>query len=143
MDKFKKWPFPLIEGEIDDMLDSFQNFMHYSKYSQEFEWKPAIDIFESGKETVVLMEVAGVNENNIDVTYKNGFLRISGLRERDELKGAAKIGHLEIEYGRFERVVKLSDRADVDNINVTLKNGFLKIAVPSLEVKKKININNG
>jgi len=140
MDKFKKWPFPLIEGELDDMLDNFQNFMHYSRYSQEFEWKPAVDIFESGKETVVLIEIAGVSEKNIDVTYKNGFLKISGVRESSELKGATKIGHLEIEYGRFERVVRLSDTVDVDNINVTLKNGLLKIVVPNREVNKKINV---
>ncbi len=140
MDKHDKWPFPFGDNELSDMLDNFQNFMHYSRYAQEIEWKPAIDIFEYGKETVILVEVAGVSEKDIDVTYKNGLLKISGARADEEVKGATKIGHLEIEYGRFERVVKLSESVDVDNISVTLKNGILKIIVPLKEVKKKIDV---
>ncbi|RMF96198.1 MAG: Hsp20/alpha crystallin family protein [Candidatus Schekmanbacteria bacterium] len=140
MDKFKKDPFPFSEEEIGDMLDTFQNFMRYSRYTQEYEWKPALDIFEAEDKTIVLIEVAGVSEKDLDVSYKNGYLKVSGIRESEELKKATKIGHLEIEYGRFERVIKLSDRADVDNINVTLKNGILKIVVPVKNIKKKIDI---
>lgn len=52
-------------------------------------WQPAIDIYETDSEAVVLLKRAGIREDEIEVTAQNGTPPIRGER-RDARQGIAR-----------------------------------------------------
>lgn len=139
-DDFKKWCGCGFDDDMDDFFYKLQNFMSYPRYNADPVWKPAMDIFEVDGEIIILVEIAGVKIEDINISCENSILKITGIRKNEEVKKVNRIGQLEIEYGKFERMIKLGYKADVDNIKVALVNGILKINLPLKTVSKTIKI---
>jgi len=83
------------------------------------------------------MEIAGVKQSDIDITYENGKLIVRGRRPDYSVPDRVQCKQIEINYGEFERVITLErsiDRSiDTDNIKATYKEGMLFIFVPFLK----------
>jgi HSP20 family protein len=91
-------------------------------------WRPPTDVYETTEAVVVKMEIAGMGEEDFDITFANGVLLVEGAR-RD---AAEKTGYhqLEIAYGDFSVEVQLPMPLLVDHITATYENGFLLISLP-------------
>lgn len=104
---------------------------------------PNVDVSESEKDIVVRVEVPGVDEKELNVTYSQGVLTIEGEKKLEEeyQSGQSKIH--ESKYGSFRREIPLGSELNWDNSKATCKNGVLRINIPKLEKtpsSKKINI---
>ena len=91
---------------------------------------PATDIYESNTELVVVAEMPGVDEKNVDVSLEDKELSITGTRNDDgDPKGCSLIHH-GYTPGSFSRSFKIL--ADVDTTNITAKiaNGVLTLTLP-------------
>ena len=116
-----------IPDDWDFLLSNYFNIKRPAVASPERGFRPQMDLYETVDELVIVMEIAGVKEKNISVTLYSGFIVIQGSRKtlnRGEHKSYHK---MEIDYGRFERVVKLPCPVREDNIVANYKDGFLEV----------------
>lgn len=99
-------------------------------------WQPAIDVYDTDGEVVVLVELAGVKEAEIEVIVNNGVLTIRG--ERKDIKQGIKrtYSQMEILWGPFERDITLSANVNVDQIKAFYEAGILEVILPKLGEEK-------
>lgn len=91
-------------------------------------WSPPTDLFETEAEYIVSVEIAGMRESDLDVTYDNGTLLVSGQRpDRTERRAYHQ---MEIHFGKFSSAVALPGPVDLDRSQAEYKNGFLVVRLP-------------
>jgi len=102
---------------------------------------PRTDIFETEDKITLLMDMPGVDPNNIDIKLEENVLKINGYANIEEPEGYSLM-HAEYEMGDYERTFRLSDKIDMEKIEATFKNGTLKLILPKAKsaLPQKIEI---
>lgn len=95
-------------------------------------WKPAVDVYETANEIIVLVDLAGVNKEEIEVTFDGDSLRIVGTRRDMTSTPKVRLHQMEIDFGNFERSVVIPAQVDKDNISAIYRRGFLQITLTKL-----------
>lgn len=92
---------------------------------------PAIDIFENEDEFMLVADVPGLGESDLDLTFEKGVLNFSG---------AAEIAGRHVEY---RRAIAVPESIDAQAINASLERGVLSVHLPKrAELKpRRIAIN--
>jgi HSP20 family protein len=100
-------------------------------------WRPLADILESSQMMTVKVELAGMKEEDIEVTLYEDALVISGDR-RDEHDGYENLSYHEaqIRYGPFRVEVFLPYPVDREAVSARYENGFLWVDLPKLPESK-------
>lgn len=93
-------------------------------------WQPPVDIFERPDRIVLVVELPGVDKEDLDVYVERDILKITGVRPKRIPEGTQHVHQMEIAYGHFARFVKLPACADVDHIEAQFKDGYLTIEIP-------------
>lgn len=97
-------------------------------------WEPAIDVFETEEDVVVLAELAGVNQDEISLEAEPTRLVIRGER-RESIAPRHKVYHkLAINVGPFEGSVDLPVAVDPVRAKATFKDGLLEVTLPKARV---------
>ncbi len=134
-----------IEDEMHRLLEDFSHLtfpLHYQRLQNNF-WSPDADVYETDNSLIVVVDLSGVGKGNIDITYHDNKIMISGNRNvianPDEVKTYYK---MEISSGKFEKLITLPDIPIRVETKVSLAEGLLKIAFPKEKEKitKKIKI---
>jgi HSP20 family molecular chaperone IbpA len=96
---------------------------------------PAVDIFESETDIIVLADMPGVTSDNVAIDVHNDELKITGEVEPQASENESYILR-EYETGRFHRHFNLSDRIDQGKISASIKDGVLRVVLPKVEKAK-------
>ena len=110
-------------------------------------WVPAVDIFETGKQELVLKaELPDMKREDIQVVFENNTLTLKGERkfEGTALENGVKkeqFHRLERAYGSFSRSFSLPPTVDANRIAADYKNGVLTVTLPFREELKPRTIN--
>lgn len=94
-------------------------------------WTPAVDVYETAANYIVLVELAGVERDHLEVTLEGQRLTLRG--ERPEPTSGDPKQHLhrmEIDYGPFLRIIDLPEPPDSDSVEAHYENGFLRVRIP-------------
>ncbi len=102
---------------------------------QQAVWNPPVDVLEEQDRIFVKVEVPGVDENNLKVTFQDGLLTISGERQF-ERKEDRNYHRIERAYGSFTRSFTLPRGVDGNQIVADYRNGILEISIPKKEEAK-------
>jgi HSP20 family protein len=91
---------------------------------------------------MVKVEVPGVDEKDLRVTFEDGLLTITGERQF-ERKDDRNYHRIERAYGSFTRSFTLPRSVDASQIVANYRNGVLEVEIPKKEESrpKQININ--
>lgn len=94
-------------------------------------WRPPTDVYEDSDQIIVLLELAGVSEEDISVTLFNDLLVVEGMRRQPPYFNAqmSACHQLGIKYGEFRSEIYLPVTVDHDNVTAEYKNGLLKIVL--------------
>jgi len=104
-------------------------------------WQPAIDVFESEKSICVRFELAGVRSSEVRVTIDGDVLRVAGVRNPPPDSDVQRLHQMEIAFGPFERVVRLSVPFDREAVSAHLEEGFLTVSLPKrLPQRRRIEV---
>ncbi len=91
---------------------------------------------------VIEVDLPGLQEGDVEVTLHNGLLSIKGERKAPEGRKFLFNGRT---YGSFERVVKVPNTVNGEQVNAVLVNGVLSLRLPkAAEAKpRKIDLRTG
>lgn len=96
-------------------------------------WRPLADIHESADMMTVKIELAGMREEDIEVTLYEDALVVSGERRDDHDQGSRFYYHeAQIRYGPFRVEVFIPSPVDREAVTARYENGFLWVDLPKL-----------
>ncbi|NBB94007.1 MAG: Hsp20 family protein [Gammaproteobacteria bacterium] len=129
-------PISRIHEQMDQLFDSFFGGAGWSMDRPLVDGsnpllQPQLDIFETGNEYRLSVELPGVERDDIDLSVDEDALVIRARKDRrsEDVKDD-QYHRIERIYGRYERMLTLPFDADTDNIGAELKNGVLEVTVP-------------
>ncbi len=91
---------------------------------------PPVDVYETKESVVVIMEMAGINEQEVHVTIAGDRLTIRGEREDRQEAPGRLYTRMEICCGPFERTITLPTEVDADKLTANYRDGFLEVVLP-------------
>lgn len=99
-------------------------------------WSPPLDIIEQGDGIIIKMEIAEVEQKEIDIKVEGNALTIKGERKLEE--GTKREDYLRLErpYGSFSRSFSLPTTVDHEKVKASHKDGILRIILPKREETK-------
>jgi len=122
---------------MERMLDQFYDDGELG-FSDQFNLRLPLDVIENDDEYIVKADIAGIDPDNIEITYTNNNLTIQGevRDEREETEEEGKYHLRERRYGTFSRTIPMPGTVDVADIQAETKNGVLELHLPKKEEVK-------
>jgi HSP20 family protein len=101
-----------------------------AEWMEEMEGQLAIDAYQTAGEVVIKAPIAGVRQEDLDVTITDEQVTIRG--ERHDAQDEMVDGYLvqECYWGSFSRIYTLPVAVDSDKSTARLVNGILTISIP-------------
>jgi HSP20 family molecular chaperone IbpA len=96
---------------------------------------PQADIYESGDALTVVLEMPGVEKNNIEVKVEDDVLKVEGKLDLSKYKGLQPL-YTEYNVGHYARSFNLSSKIDQGKIGAELKDGVLSLTLPKVQEAK-------
>jgi HSP20 family molecular chaperone IbpA len=103
---------------------------------------PPTDIFESEDALTIVMEMPGVDREDIAVNVENGVLNVEGRLDFSKYEGMQPV-YTEYNVGHYRRSFSLSSKIDQDRISAQMQDGVLTLLLPKSEEAKPRRISVG
>lgn len=94
-------------------------------------FRPPADVYQTAADVVVVLEVPGLRNDDVDVQIEGRRLAVRGHR-RDR-RGADErrvYSAMEIPFGSFERLIVLPADVDAEAASASYRDGLLQIMLP-------------
>jgi HSP20 family protein len=92
-------------------------------------------VFQKGDDILVIIELPGVDKNNLQVQAKENSIRVSG-RKNVNLPEGASVHRRERISGEFDRTMSLPVQFDPEGIKAEYRDGILALFLPRSERDK-------
>src|SRR5438874_5534264 len=89
-------------------------------------WQPPADVFETGDAIVAVIDLSGVNQEQIELVVARNSLTVRGERKETDQPGERVYSCMEIPFGPFERTLEFATPVDADRTEASYKSGFLQ-----------------
>ena len=91
-------------------------------------WQPAVDVTELADRIVLVADLPGLEEKDIQIDFENNVLTLRGERKPAE----AQDGYRRVErvHGRFSRSFTVPATVDPEKIGASLRAGVLTVTLP-------------
>jgi HSP20 family protein len=96
---------------------------------------PVTDIFETEKSLTVVLEMPGVERDNVEIELADGVLTIEGRINFVKYEGLQPV-YTEYNIGNYARSFHLSRDIQHDRISAELKDGVMTVTLPKAEKAK-------
>lgn len=107
-------------------------------------YRPQIDVLETKDAVLVVADVPGVSEKDLDISLEKDVLTVRGKVEIPSYEGYSLVT-AEYGLGDWERSFTISNEIDRGRIEATVKDGVLRLTLPkSTELaSRKISVSAG
>jgi len=96
---------------------------------------PTADIYETQDALTVILEMPGVEKNNVAIRVEDGLLYVEGRLDLTKYQGLQPL-YIEYNIGHYSRSFALSNKIDQSRIGAEMKDGVLTITLPKAEEAK-------
>jgi len=95
-------------------------------------FRPNVDCFyaDESNELTVVVEVPGVDPESLSLVVGERVLVTAGERRRPKVDGYVSYQQMEIEYGPFQRQVRLPKNVDPQRAHARYENGIVTVTLP-------------
>ena len=121
-----------LRSEMDQLLNSFFGTMPAAGANEAL-WYPRVDLREHDQEFVLVADLPGLNQEDINISVEHNVLTLQGQRtvEHEAQNGQHGYAHYrERASGTFCRRFTLGAAVDADTITATYKAGVLEVHIP-------------
>lgn len=94
--------------------------------------EPAVDVYETEREVVVVTEMAGISEGEVKITVDGRTLVVNGERKPSAGRPGRLYSQMEICHGPFRRELLLPAEVNPDGARVEYSRGMLEIVLPKV-----------
>ena len=94
--------------------------------------EPAVDVYETERGVVVVVEIAGISEGDVEITVDGRTLVVSGERKPSAGRPGRLYSQMEICHGPFRRELLLPADVNPDGARVEYSRGMLEIVLPKV-----------
>lgn len=133
-------PFVRLQQEMNHaMRDIYDLFDPMSANMGAFEGmriSPPIDLIETKENFKVEVEMPGMSEDDIKVSFDENRLIIEGEKTISKKNEKNDYVSREISYGRYERSVTLPFSANIEKATASFKKGMLWVIIPKKATNK-------
>jgi HSP20 family protein len=121
-----------LQEEIEELFADLWQVPRFSGLRHGF--RPNLDCFHTDDPhgLTVVVELPGVSAESVRVVVGERVLAIAGERTRPKVPGRV-YQQMEIEYGTFERQVRLVEDVDPEHARASFELGVLTIELPVVE----------
>lgn len=121
----------IVQKRTEEMIKEFFGDA-YSKHSHEYwTWSPAVDIYETDENIIILVELAGVRREDVSVILDRNTICIAGKRMASNIiQKKIRQHQMEISFGTFKRIFRISVPIKDEEVEATFQDGFLTIKMP-------------
>jgi HSP20 family protein len=119
--------FRHLHGEVDHL---FADLMGVRGASAAARALTDVYLTDDPPTLTVTVDVAGLDAHSLEVELDGDVLSVRGVRRRPDAAGRRVYQHAEIEWGPFERRLRLATPVDPAAATVTYVQGLLQIALP-------------
>jgi len=123
-----------IELKDADELEEFDDIEDFEEDGQL-----SIDVYQDASSVYIKSTIAGVEPEDIDISFDNDMITIRGKRSQDKTIREEDYFYQECYWGGFSRSIILPVDVQEDKIKATIRNGILTIELPKAK-KRDINI---
>ena len=118
-----------VHGQIEVVFSDVWERPRFSALHRGF--RPNLDSFHTDDphELTVVVEVPGIDPGSLTIAVSERVLVIAGERTRAKARGRV-YQQMEIEYGRFERRVRLAEDVDHARARAVYDHGVVTISLP-------------
>jgi HSP20 family protein len=96
---------------------------------------PPINVFQQGEDILAIIELPGIDKNDLQVQAKENTIRISGRKAVDFPEGVS-VHRRERIWGEFDRTLSLPVQLNADGIKAEYRDGVLALFLPRVESDK-------
>ena len=121
-----------LQEEIEELFADLWQVPRFSGMRHGF--RPNVDCFHTDEPHVltVVVELPGVDPATVRIVANERVLVIAGERSRPKVPGRV-YQQMEIEYGPFQRQVRLAEDVDPEHASATFERGVLTVELPVVE----------
>jgi HSP20 family protein len=131
-----------LHRQLDRLFDDFWDNGRMSGLLGSWsgaELSPRVDETEDEKAYHIEVELPGMDQSDVDVSYSDGLLTISGEKKQEKEEKDKDYYRKERSFGSFRRVLPIPVAVDEAKIQASFKKGVLSIELPkSREAQKKV-----
>ncbi len=143
MDEFQKrfWDtFEQMQEDFDRFFEHYAQAKHPSLLSYRMRWAPPCNVYDDGDSLRVLIEVAGMSREALDLRIEQDRLFLRGTRPEPSASFRGNVQQMEIQFGEFELEMVLAAPVDVEAADAWYQNGFLYIVLPKIPEPKPVRV---
>lgn len=121
-----------LQEEIEELFADLWQVPRFSGLRHAF--RPNVDCYHTDDPHVltVIAELPGVDAQTVRVVAGERLLVIAGERRRPQVQGRV-YQQMEIEYGPFQRQIRLVEDVDPERATARFEHGVLTIELPVVE----------
>ena len=124
-----------LREELDSLFE-LPFLTNFGSPTQLFSgWSPALDLYQNKDNVTAVVELPGMQKEDIEISLHEGMLTISGERKEQTTEND-KAERSERYVGKFRRSITLPTRVDASKVSATYKDGILTVTLPKAEEAK-------
>ncbi len=127
-----------IDEEIVRMIYGFSQLRIPAIIDELNRWHPPIDVLETEEKLILIAEIAGISDGDVSIVQMDDIITIKGRREKLEKEKSPMFHHMEINFGPFERNIRVPQKFVGGKIVASYKNGFLRVEINANTSPKRI-----
>jgi HSP20 family protein len=136
---FKKQPKKESSKKADIKVEPAELSQTAKKWTAS-EGQLVVDVYENKDELVIQSAIAGIKNEDIDISLENDIIVIKGERINPLENEEKNYFTRECYFGPFYREIIIPREIDTSRIDANIKNGMLIIRMPKIERAKNKKI---
>lgn len=125
-----------FDSEMESMFHSFFPTVFRGPGDSEINWMPKLNVKELDDRFEVNAEIPGMEKDQLSIEVQENLLTIRGEKKTEEKTENEKMHICEVNYGKFERSLRLPENVKIEDVDAEYKNGVLRISIPKTEPAK-------
>ena len=116
-----------LQDTVERLLADFSRLRTPLLLGDVSVWRPLTDVYETEKELVVRVDVAGMDSRDFDIVLRGRVLTIRGVRRDPAGSGKKHFHKMEISLGQFERNIAIPAGVQLSSMEAHYDNGYLVV----------------